>query len=186
MSILSRQDGDGEGDHPLTLFFRFLDEDRSGTITGPEWGKIFEWLGGFEHANALLAIRPGTAEKEAEVVWQHSKGVPECPSPLYYRGNLYLVKNGGMVSCFDAATGEVHYQGRLDSRGPHYASPVAGDGKIYSASARGRVTVFEAGEALKVLARNDLGERIMATPALVDGKVYVRTEENLYAFGRPD
>jgi len=186
VSILSRQDGDGEGDHPLTLFFRFLDEDRSGTITGPEWGKIFEWLGGFEHANALLAIRPGTAEKEAEVVWQHSKGVPECPSPLYYRGNLYLVKNGGMVSCFDAATGEVHYQGRLDSRGPHYASPVAGDGKIYSASARGRVTVFEAGEALKVLARNDLGERIMATPALVDGKVYVRTEENLYAFGRPD
>jgi outer membrane protein assembly factor BamB len=168
------------------MFFRFLDEDRNGTIVEKEWEKIFGWLGAFEHANAIFAIRPATGEKPAEVVWQHNQGVPECPSPLYYRGLLYLVKNGGMVSCFDAATGEVHYRERLDSRGPHYASPVAGDGKIYSASARGQVTVFEAGETLKVLARNQLGERIMATPALVDGKVYVRTETNLYAFGAAD
>jgi outer membrane protein assembly factor BamB len=58
-----------------------------------------------------------------------------------------------------------------------------GDEKIYVSSARGVVTVFEPGDTLNVLARNDLKERIMATPAIVDGKIYVRTEKNLYAFG---
>ena len=183
-SILSRSDADGEGDHPLRMFFRFLDEDRKEELTGEEWKKMFAWLDTFEHANALVAIRPGEGEGgEAQIAWQHPRGVPECPSPLYYEGRVYLVKNGGMVTCLDAETGELKYQGRLDSRGPCYSSPVAGDGKIYTASARGVVTVFEAADTLKVLARNDLGERIMATPALLDGKVYVRTEEKLYAFG---
>ena len=181
-SVLSRSDADGEGDHPLRIFFRFLDEDRSGGITGEEWLKLGAWLDSMKHANALMAIRPGTPESDAEIVWQHPRGVPECPSPLYYRGNVYMVKNGGMVTCLDGATGKEHYSGRLDARGPAYASPVAGDGKIYAASARGMVTVFAAGDELSVLARNDLGERIMATPALVDGKVYVRTEAALYAF----
>jgi hypothetical protein len=60
---------------------------------------------------------------------------------------------------------------------------VVGDGKIYAASARGVVAVFRAGEELDVMARNDLGERIMATPAIVDGRIFVRTEKNLCAFG---
>jgi len=185
-SILSRQDADGEGDHPLALFFRFLDEDRRGGITEQVYGKIFAWLGAFEHANALVAVRPGDGERQAEIAWRTSAGIPECPSPLYYEGRIYLVKNGGMVSCLDAVTGELKYRGRLDSRGPCYASPVAGDGKIYSASARGVVTVLAAGDELRVLAHNDVGERIMATPALVDGKVYVRAERTLFAFGSLD
>ena len=83
----------------------------------------------------------------------------------------------------EAATGALRFFERLDAGGPYYASPVAGDGKVYAASARGVVTVFAAGDAFEVLSRNDLGERIMATPALVDGTVYVRTERKLYAFG---
>ena len=69
-------------------------------------------------------------------------------------------------------------------RGDYYASPVAGDGKIYVASQRGVVAVLRAGDTLDVLARNDLGEPILATPAIVDGKLYVRTEGHLYAFGK--
>jgi len=141
------------------------------------------WLETFEHANALMAICPPGAEQEPEIVWQHPRGVPECPSPLYYEGRVYMVKNGGIASCLDAETGELKFQERLDSRGPFYASPVAGDGKLYFASARGEVTVIEASDSLKVLSRNGLGERIMATPALVDGVVYVRTDSHLYAFG---
>jgi len=182
-SILSRADADGEGDHPLRMFFGFLDVDRDGFIVEGEWGKIFDWLGAFEHANAVVAIRPGAGDAPAEIAWEQPQGVPECPSPLYHDGRVYLVKNGGLVSCLDARTGEQKYQERLGSRGPCYASPVIGDGKIYSASARGVVTVFAVGDELRVLARNDLGERISATPALLGGRVYVRTDGGLYAFG---
>lgn len=184
-SILSRHDADGEGDHPLLMFFRYLDVDEDGEITELEWGKVVRWVDGFAHANGLMAIRPGAEGKEPAIVWQHPRGVPESPSPLYYRGRIYTVMNGGLATCIDARTGEVKYEGRLDSRGPCYASPVAGDGKLYSASARGVVTVFRAGDVLEVLSRNDLGERIMATPALEGGRVYVRTERSLYAFGPP-
>ncbi len=185
-SILSRYDADGEGDHPLGNMFRFFDEDRDGLLTAEEWKKAGRWLAGFKHENGLLAIRPGEPGKPAEVVWRYTHGIPECPSPLFYRDRVYLVKNGGIATCLDAATGALKFQERLDSRGPCYASPVAGDGKIYTASARGVVTVFAAADELNVLARNDLGERIMATPALAGGRVYVRTEKNLYAFGAKD
>ena len=105
------------------------------------------------------------------------------PSPLFYRGRVHLVKNLGIATCYDARTGERKYQGRLDAAGDYYASPVGSDGKVYMASERGVVVVLEAGDELNVLARNDLGERIMATPAIVDGKLYVRTHEHLFAFG---
>ncbi len=183
-SILSRYDADGEGDHPLRGFFRYLDVDTSGKITVKEWAKMISFLNSFKQENALMAIRPGSDKNsEPEVVWKHNYGVPECPSPLYYNGRVYMVKNGGIVSCLIAETGELKYQDKLRSGGPYYSSPVVGDGKIYVASTRGIVTVFQPGDDLKVLARNDLKERIMATPALVDGKIYVRTDKNLYAFG---
>lgn len=182
-SILSRHDADTEGDHPLSMFFRFLDVDRDGEITELEWGKVVRWVETFQHANGLLAIRPGGGEVEPAIAWQHVRGVPECPSPIFYRDKVYMVTNGGLVTCLAADSGELHYEDRLDSRGPCYSSPVAGDGKLYAASARGRVVVFSAGEELEVLSRNDFDERIMATPALERGMVFVRTEKALYAFG---
>ncbi len=182
-SILSRYDADGEGDHPLRGFFRYLDEDRSGKITAKEWSKMIAFLNSFEQENALMAIAPGDETKETRVVWKHSYGVPECPSPLYYKGRVYMVKNGGIASCLDAKTGALKYQDKLRSGGPYYSSPVVGDEKIYVASARGVVTVFAPGDDLHILAHNDLKERIMATPAIVDGKLYIRTEKHLYAFG---
>jgi outer membrane protein assembly factor BamB len=93
-----------------------------------------------------------------------------------------VVKNGGLLSCFDAATGKLLYRQRLGSGGFFYASPVAGDGLVYAASYNGVVLVFQAGDQCRVLARNKLGEAIVATPALGDGKLYVRTEGHLYAF----
>lgn len=183
-SILSRMDADGEGDHPLRGFFRFLDENRDDHLDAKEWQKMSKWLGAFEHANALLAIRPGDGDRrDAEILWQFPRGVPECPSPLYHDGLVYIIKNGGMISCLDAKTGEAFYQERIGARGPRYSSPIYGDGKIYAASARGVVSVVSAGKELEILAQNDLGERIMATPAIVKGRIYIRTDGNLYAFG---
>ena len=110
--------------------------------------------------------------------------MPGVPSPLYYDGRLYTFQNGGIVYCRLAKTGELLYMGRLGAPGYYYSSPVAADGKIYIASADGVVVVLDAGEALKILATNTLDGGILATPALVDGNIYVRTESHLYAFGR--
>ena len=104
-------------------------------------------------------------------------------SVVIYEGRLYVVRNGGIVHCRDPRDGSQFFRGRLGSIGGYYASPVAGDGKIYFASDRGIITVIASGDTLEVLARNDLEERIMATPALVAGSIYVRTAAHLYAFG---
>lgn len=182
-SILSRYDADGEGDHPLWGFHRFLDADRSGTVNETEWGKMIAYINSFEQVNALLAIKPAHGENgETTVAWKYEKGVPEAPSMLLYNDRIYMVKNGGMITCLNAVTGECIYQERLGAGGPYYASPVAADGKIFTASRRGDVTVFRAGDRFSVLGRNQLGERIMATPALVGDTVYIRTEDHLFAF----
>src|SRR5262249_55716427 len=106
------------------------------------------------------------------------------PSPLYYNGRLYTFKNGGIVFCRVAKTGELVYSGRLGASGYYYSSPVAADQKVYIASEEGMVVVLEAGEKLNVLGRNKLDGGILATPAIADGTIYVRTETHLYAFGK--
>jgi outer membrane protein assembly factor BamB len=134
----------------------------------------------------LFAVRPGGRGDitESHVTWKHTRGLPYVPSPLFYEGRVYVVKNGGMASCYEAKTGRVLYQEeRLGAIGDYYASPVAADGKVYFASQPGVVTVIKAGDVFHVLAQNDLGEQIMATPAIVDGNAYFRTANYLSAFG---
>jgi outer membrane protein assembly factor BamB len=96
-----------------------------------------------------------------------------------------MVKDGGIVTAYDAASGEKLYQKRVAAPGKYYASPVAANGFIYLASlADGTITVLKAGAASpEVVAKNPpLGERISATPAIADNTIYIRTAEHLYAF----
>ena len=132
-----------------------------------------------------MAVRPGSMGElsQSNIAWSERKGVPGVSSPLYYKGRLYSFMNGGIVFCRVATTGKLVYSGRIGAPGYYYSSPVAADDKIYIASAEGVVVVLDAGEELKILARNQLDGAILATPALVDGKIYVRTESHLYAFG---
>ena len=120
---------------------------------------------------------------ETNIAWSERKGVPGVPSPLYYNERLYTFQNGGIVSCRVAKTGKLVYTGRLGALGDYYSSPVAAGHRIYIASAEGVVVVLDAGEKLQILARNKLDGAVLATPALVDGTIYVRTESHLYAFG---
>ena len=101
-----------------------------------------------------------------------------------YNGRLYTFQNGGIVFSRVAKTGELAYSGRLGAPGYYYSSPVAADQKIYIASEEGVVVVLDGGEKLNVLATNKLDGAIMATPALAEGNIYVRTESHLYAFGK--
>jgi outer membrane protein assembly factor BamB len=134
----------------------------------------------------VMAVRPGGKSEvnQTHVAWTQTKGVPGVPSPLYYNGRLYTVQNGGIVFSRVAKTGELVYSGRTGAMGYYYSSPIAADNRIYVASEEGVVVVLDGGEELKVLARNKLEGQIMATPAIVGGKIYVRTENSLYAFGR--
>lgn len=137
------------------------------------------------NAARVTAVRPGGKGEvnETNIAWSERKGVPGVPSPLYYNGRLYTFQNGGIVYCRVAKTGELVYSGRIGAMGDYYSSPVAAGNKIYIASSEGTVVVLEGGDQLKVLGTNKLDEAILATPAIVDGKLYVRTESHLYAFG---
>jgi outer membrane protein assembly factor BamB len=137
------------------------------------------------NAARIMAVRPGSRGElgQENIVWSERKGVPGVPSPLYYNERLYTFQNGGIVFCRAAKTGALLYSGRLGALGYYYSSPVAADNKVYIASAEGAVVVLDAGDELKILATNQLDGAILATPALVDGKIYVRTESHLYAFG---
>jgi outer membrane protein assembly factor BamB len=139
-----------------------------------------------KNGNRLMAVRPGSTGEVAQtnIAWSDRKGVPGVPSPLYYKGRLYTFKDGGLVYCHVADTGKLLYDERLGTLGYYYSSPVAADNRIYIASADGVITVIDAGARLNVLATNKLDGAILATPALAAGNIYVRTESDLYSFGK--
>jgi outer membrane protein assembly factor BamB len=119
----------------------------------------------------------------SNIAWQVKKAYPGIPAPLVYRGVMYLMKEGGIVSSLDPASGQVLKQGRTpDALEEYYASPVAGDGKIFMVSASGKVTVLKADAQWEILATNDLDDEVWATPAIAGGSLYIRTRNALYAF----
>ena len=98
--------------------------------------------------------------------------------------SLYLAKTGGIITSLDAATGRPLKEGRSpNAPGEYYASPVAADGKVFLASVDGNITVLKAGKQWEVLGVNEIGEPIHATPALSNGRIYVRTQGAVYCFG---
>ncbi|MEY2409527.1 MAG: outer membrane protein assembly factor BamB [Verrucomicrobiota bacterium] len=190
-NILEKQDKNGDGiitvdeykDGPV--WFKAQDIDGNGKLERSDWDSIGGMMKRGE--NVLLAIQPGghgdvTA---THVAWKFDRGLPYVPSPLYYDRKVYLIKDGGMLSCFDAESGRARYtQERLNAIGTYYASPIAADGRLYLFSMDGKATVVKAGgDKPEILHRADFGERIAATPALVGTRMYVRTRTKLYAFG---
>ncbi|MEZ5365106.1 MAG: PQQ-binding-like beta-propeller repeat protein [Bryobacterales bacterium] len=164
--------------------WRGVDLDRDGLMNEREW-TFFRTRRASR--NGLFAVKLGGHGNvtETNVVWSYDKSLPDVPTPLIYQGVAYLIRNGGILTTLDARTGEVLKRGRVrEAMEDYYASPVAADGKVYLASERGKVIVLRAGGDGEVLAVNDLGSPIFATPALVEGRIYVRTRDALYAFGR--
>jgi outer membrane protein assembly factor BamB len=136
-------------------------------------------------ASSFLAIQlgPGATAMPREL-WRYEKSfIGVVPSPLYYEGVLYVLKNGGLLTSFDPKTGAVMKAGRLEAApGSYSSSPVAAEGKIFIAGEEGKVTVLKAGAEWTVLQINDLDEPCYATPALVEGSIYLRTHDALYRF----
>lgn len=141
--------------------------------------------------NALLAIRldgaSGDLTDSRAIVWRLDRDTPYTPSPLLYDGTLYLLKsNDGIVSSFDAATGERHFGPvRLPEIANVYASPAGAAGRVYIAGREGTTVVLRHGEDFEVLAVNRLGDGFDASPVLVDSELYLRGRRALYRISRP-
>jgi outer membrane protein assembly factor BamB len=167
-------------------WLRLLDLDGDSLIDRKEWDRYRDAR---RSAGGLWAFKSGGEGDMSgrNVLWHYEKAVPQLPSPLLYRGLLYMVNDGGIVTGLDPSNGRVVGQRRLSGAvDSYYASPVAGDGKIVLASESGKVSILNAGAALESLAVNDLGEAIYATPAISGGRLFIRTRSALYCFGNPE
>jgi outer membrane protein assembly factor BamB len=166
-------------------FFDYQDTNKDGTITREEYEVILKFMA--EGKNSALALKAGGNGDvtNSHVIWQQTKGLPYVASAILYRGQYVMVRDGGIVTAYDAQTGKEIYMQRAAASGPYYASPVAANGHIYFTSLDdGCVTVLKAGsEKPVVVATNpNLGERVAATPAIADDILYIRTKKHLYAF----
>jgi outer membrane protein assembly factor BamB len=170
-------------DKELGEHFGWIDTSDDAFVTEAEWS-VARSLG--LGAWGSVAMTPGAARGElpgAAVRWRVQKNVPYIPAPLLYQGVYYTVKTGGIVTTLDPATGTLLKEGRATGAlGDYYASPVAADGRVYVANLEGKVTVLKADSQWEILAQNDLREEISATPALANGRLYVRTRGAVYCF----
>ena len=163
-------------------WFALLDLDRDGFISRSEWTRYRDAR---RSSGGLWAFRmTASGERDSDrVVWHYDKAVPQLPSPVLYEDILYMVSDAGIVTAIDPRSGAQLGQRRLqEAPGNYYASPVAGDGKLFFASESGAIVVLKAGAALQTLAVNDLDELTYATPALAQDSVFIRTEQALYCF----
>ena len=138
---------------------------------------------GYE-GQGLLAIAPSGARGDVtgtHVRFTLLRGAPLTPSPLVVGDELYLVSDNGIVNCVDARSGRVHWTERLG--GAFSASPVYAGGHIYFMSEQGVTSVIKAGKTYEPLATNDLGERALASPAVANGAIFLRTESHLWRVG---
>ncbi len=131
----------------------------------------------------FLAIRPGGRGdvSDKNIVWHTPGGASYVPSILYYEGLLYVTNEVGIVTCADAATGKTVWRQRLG--GIFFASPVAADGKVYMVSETGETYVLRAGRTADLISKNELGERILASPAISKRHIYLRSDGTLFCIG---
>jgi outer membrane protein assembly factor BamB len=119
------------------------------------------------------------------ILWKYEKGTAYVPSPILYRGHLYLMTDRGILTCLDAKTGEVKYEGgRVPVPATFTASPVAFDGKILLTSEDGDTFVVTAGARHEVTRINSIGEPVYASPAISDRMIFIRGEKHLYCIGK--
>jgi outer membrane protein assembly factor BamB len=149
--------------------------------------------GGYPPVRPIYAIRPGRTgdlslpdgqEASEAIAWSNLREGTYIPSPLVYEGLLYTFNNNGIVTAYDAKSGERIYRARVGGGGAFSASPIAADGRLYFASEDGDVFVARAGRQYTELAKNPMGEVIMATPAISDGLIVIRTLGHVYGIGR--
>lgn len=162
------------------------------TIPAPVCGKDVVYIAsGNRPIQPIFAIKPGASgdislkekeDKNAHIIWSTMRGGPYMPTPILYGKHFYTCSNSGIVACYEAETGKEIYKKRMGG-GSYTASPVAADGKLYFCSEQGEVNVVKAGPVFELLAVNPTDDYIMATPAISNGAIFVRSQHFLIAVG---
>jgi outer membrane protein assembly factor BamB len=158
----------------------------SNAVPSPVAGKDVVVLSAGFPEKLAVAVRPGGSGDvtESHVLWRYTKGTAYVPSPILYDGYVYLMTDKGLITCLDARTGEVKYEGgRPPVAASFMASPVAVAGKLLIMSQDGDTFVITAGPAHEVVRTNPLGEPISASAAVSQGRLYIRGERHLFAIG---
>lgn len=127
----------------------------------------------------LAAIKPGPS---ASVVWENDEYLPEVPSPVVSDGLLFLATTYGVVVCYDARTGTKYWEKEFSNG--FFSSPVVADGKLFVSDLHGITHILKVSKTAELIGEPQLGERISATPAFSDGRIYLRGEVNLYCIGQ--
>lgn len=167
----------------LRSAFEAFDMDRDDKLDPKDW-EVFRAMMASE--NGLLAIKMGgQGDQTASAIrWRYTKPVPQVPSTILYKGVLYMINDSGILVSFDPATGNVLKQGRLHGAiDKYFASPVAADDKVFLIGQGGQVSVLKAAGDWSVIKVNELDDEVFATPAIADGRIYIRTRSALYSFG---
>jgi len=171
-------------DGPLKARFPQIDRDKDQKIAEAEYVWMREIFNTAQNAAVAIKLGGSGDVTDTHVVWRERKYLPYVPSPLYADGFLLTVKDGGIVVTRDAVTGETVKRGRVPHTAAYYSSPVAGDGRVFLLSQRGGLTVLSQRADWSVLATADFGEEAYATPAIVAGRLYLRTTGHLYCIGQ--
>lgn len=171
-------------DARLTRYFEFFDLDADGTLDEREWDALRVSLASVNSAMALDVDGEPGERAPSSVRWRSYRGIPQLPSPLVTGGAYWMLADqGGLVTLLDPDTGEPLAKERLpDALDNYYASPVAGDGKVYLLSREGILSVLRAARRVEPLYRARFEEPCYATPALEDGCIWLRTETKLWCF----
>jgi outer membrane protein assembly factor BamB len=165
-------------------FFDVNDKNKNGFLDQAEYEADLKF---FERGkNVVMAIAPGGRGNitETHVAWRGEKGAPYVASPLVYRGRVFLIKDGGLLTTYDADSGKLlSGPARIGATGDYYASPLGIDGKVIVISISGVLSVLSGDDPSKLLHTLDFKERVWASPVVRDTTLYIRTETQLYAIG---
>ena len=169
-------------------FFDNQDSNRDGKLTREEWDATQKFMASGKNSAFAVKLGGHGDVTKTHVLWKQLKGLPYVPTGIIYRGQLVLLKDGGLITAYDVKSGaKIYVQERAIAESKYYASPVAANGYIYFTGLdEGVVTVMKAGgKEPNVVATNPaLKERVAATPAIADNTIYIRTQYHLWAFAK--
>ncbi len=191
-ALFARFDANGDGQiSPEELppsrardVFKWMDRDRNEGIDVDELSILLRPAG--TGRNIMVAVNAGGSgllNDTEYLAWEYRKRLPYVPTPLVSDSRVYLVKSLGIVTCLDSQTGHAYYEGeRTGVKGEYFASPIRAGNTIFVSSSLGSVIAIRDSERFEILAQNDIGEEIVATPAIADNTLYLRSARALWAF----
>jgi outer membrane protein assembly factor BamB len=168
----------------LKEYFETFDKNNDKEFDREEWNALTNMMKTYEKPSSLVAINSESRGQLSDSLlpWKITRHIPEIPSPICYKNRVYMIADGGFLSCINPETSNIIYQTRVGNPGAYFATPVAANGLVYLFGYNGRLTVVKAGDKFKIVARYNFRDNIVATPAIIGNSIYIRTKKGLLAY----